>query len=252
MSTMQEIKKLQADTRKLKERLTVESNDSFAKLERLESLCRQQEYWREDLKTLSNVPGLKHPQWYVVDIPFAYGETSVQANEVIISAKNAFVCTQVQSYFLIEDEDLFNYRTTEIVAPFSPGDAKGRVLPCSAFKPYIEGLKVLGMSPKLTFSEYGIFLSPFLPDGYRYPEFEFQLEVEGSGRFWASPKVPAAAFQGVDNPFYLGFEGVVENVDKLKVYAYPTTSVNLKGTVRFVFHGYSIGSDISIQDQIRN
>ena len=55
---------------------------------------------------------------------------------------------------------------------------------------------------------------------------------------------------GENNPLYLGFEGVVENVDKIKVYAYPMTSVNLKGTVRFVLHGYSIGSNITLESQL--
>lgn len=242
---------LQSDVRKLKEKFHIETNESSAKLEHLEMLCEKSNYWRNSIKTLSNVPGIKQPQWYVVDIPFEYGATSVQAREVNLSATNAFVCTQMQSYYLVtdDDEDHFVFQTNLAVTALGTG----RTLPCSAFHPYLEQLKVQGQSPLQTF---GINTPPIIaPDtvrgyGFVYPEFEFQIEIEGSGRFWCSPKTPAAAFYGENNPLYLGFEGVVENVDKIKVYAYPTTAVNLKGTVRFVLHGYSIGSDITLQSQL--
>lgn len=235
---------LQADVRKLKEKFHAETNESFAKLEHLEMLCKKSDYWRKSIKTLSNVPGIKQPQWYVVDIPFEYGATSVQAREVNLSATNAFVCTQMQSYYVVTDTTRENFDNIGIGSAVDTGT--GRILPCSAFQPYTQGLKVQGRSPLLTFGQ-ATTTSYF---GYQYPEFEFQIEIEGSGRFWCSPKTPAAAFYGENNPLYLGFEGVVENVDKIKVYAYPTTSVNLKGTVRFVLHGYSIGSNITLQSQL--
>lgn len=233
---------LQSDVRKLKEKFHAETNESSAKLDHLEMLCKNSNYWRNSIKTLSNVPGIKQPQWYVVDIPFEYGATSVQAREVNLSATNAFVCTQMQSYYVVTDNDVdhFEYSTPTYLGT-------GRTLPCSAFHPYMQGLKVQGQAPLLTFGKTD---TPLAFVGFQYPEFEFQIEIEGSGRFWCSPKTPAAAFYGENNPLYLGFEGVVENVDKIKVYAYPTTSVNLKGTVRFVLHGYSIGSNITLQSQL--
>tara|TARA_B100000900_G_scaffold414578_1_gene441618 strand:+ start:3756 stop:4499 length:744 start_codon:yes stop_codon:yes gene_type:complete len=234
---------LQSDVRKLKEKFHAETNESSAKLEHLEMLCKKSNYWRNSIKTLSNVPGIKQPQWYVVDIPFEYGATSVQAREVNLSANNAFVCTQMQSYYLVTDTTVSNF---DFSLATSVGAGTGRTLPCSAFQPYMQSLKVQGQSPLLTFGKTAG--STFF--GFQYPEFEFQIEIEGSGRFWCSPKTPAAAFYGENNPLYLGFEGVVENVDKIKVYAYPTTSVNLKGTVRFVLHGYSIGSNITLQSQL--
>jgi len=239
---------LQSDVRKLKERFHAETNESFAKLEHLGMLCKKSSYWRNDIKTLSNVPGIKQPQWYVVDIPFEYGATSVQAREVNLSATDAFVCTQMQSYFHITDTNEVHFRNEETIP--SVGVGTNRSLPCSAFHPYLEGLKVQGQAPFFTFGVFQPGFNKLFGNGYQYPEFEFQIEIEGSGRFWCSPKTPAAAFYGENNPLYLGFEGVVENVDKIKVYAYPTTSVNLKGTVRFVLHGYSIGSDITLQSQL--
>lgn len=234
---------LQSDVRKLKEKFHAETNESFAKLEHLQMLCEKSNYWRNSIKTLSNVPGIKQPQWYVVDIPFEYGATSVQAREVNLSANNAFVCTQMQSYFVVTDTTDEHFRNTS--ATFYLGT--GRTLPCSAFHPYTQSLKVQGRSPLITFGSLDSNTNYF---GFQYPEFEFQIEIEGSGRFWCSPKTPAAAFYGENNPLYLGFEGVVENVDKIKVYAYPTTPVNLEGTVRFVLHGYSIGSNITLQSQL--
>lgn len=232
---------LQSDVRKLKEKFHVETNESFAKLEHLEMLCDKSNYWRNSVKTLSNVPGIKQPQWYVVDIPFEYGATSVQAREVNLSATNAFVCTQMQSYYIVTDTTQERFKNISTLAT-----GTGRTLPCSAFQPYTQSLKVQGRSPLLTFGNTAV--SNYF--GYQYPEFEFQIEIEGSGRFWCSPKTPAAAFYGENNPLYLGFEGVVENVDKIKVYAYPTHSIPLEGKVRFVLHGYSIGSDITLQSQL--
>ena len=112
----------------------------------------------------------------------------------------------------------------------------------------MQGLKVQGQAPILTFGKTD---APLAFVGFQYPEFEFQIEIEGSGRFWCSPKtLLEEGFIDENNFLYLGFEGVVENVDKIKVYAYPTTSVNLKGTVRcFVLHGYSIGSNITLESQ---
>ena len=242
-----DIKEIKSEVSKLKERLVAESSDSNAKLERLQALYRVQDYWRTDVKTLSDVPGIRQPQWYVVDIPFEYGATEVQAREVNMSANNAFVCTQVQSYYLSTDSDTTHYDDVSGLVKGNSGE--GRLLPCSAFAPYVGLQKVLGMAPLLAFSTVPGLIT-FPGQGQLYPELEFQIEIEGSGRFWVSPKMPAAAFYGVANPMYLAFEGVVENVDKIKVYAYPTTAINLKGTVRFVLHGYSIGSDITLQKQI--
>ena len=160
---------LQSDVRKLKERFHVETNESFAKLEHLGMLCKKSNYWRNSIKTLSNVPGIKQPQWYVVDIPFEYGATSVQAREVNLSATNAFVCTQMQSY----------YQVTDTVNAHFVGEGgttnlgTNRLLPCSSFHAYAENLKVQGSAPMLTFASQG---ASFRYIGYTYPEF-FQLSI---------------------------------------------------------------------------
>jgi len=241
MSDLQKkVEDLRSSVSKLKETFSVESKDSLAKLDRLRSLYRKQDYWRDSVNNIDAIPGVRQPHWYVVEIPFQHGDSNVRANEVIVSAEGAFVCSQVQSYYLITDEDSSHYNQINY-------NAAGRVVPTSAFTPYTNALKVLGYATALTFcynSSQGESRT-----GAFYPEFEFQIEIEGSGRFWASPKIPAKSFYGVNKPFDLGMQGIVENVDKIKVYAYPTSPIELDGTVRFVFHGHSIGSSVTLQNR---
>lgn len=245
-----EISELSSDVARLKEDFKVESESTESKLSRLSEVLKSQTYWRNEIKTLSDVPGIRKPQWYVVDIPFDYGAEDATSRIVNMSADNAFVCRQIQSYFLIQDDNEDRYKVGTIVSPLPSYQANGRVVPTSACYPYIQQAKFESFPLTQTFANYNFGPLEVRGIGVTYPDFEFKIEIEGTGRYWASTWIPAMAFQGVQEPFYLGFEGVVENTDKIRIHANPTVAVPLKGVVRFVMHGYSIGSKISVRDQL--
>lgn len=78
------------------------------------------------------------------------------------------------------------------------------------------------------------------------PEFSFQIEIAGSGRFWTNRAIPAAAFYGQYNPLYTGIAGWVERTDRIVVHVTPNVAVPLKGTVKVVFHGYQILGHVNV------
>ena len=231
---------IRSEISRLRTELSAESKDTYAKLQHLQVLYSKQDYWQTDATNVNNLPGIRQPHWYTADVAFESGDIDVRSVEVNMSARNAFVCTQMQSYYEVTDKDSDNYIRN---LPGNTSNASGRHLPSSSFKPYMEQLKAIGKGPGFTFGR----LNPFFGNGEYYPELFYRIEVEGSGRFWASPKIPAAAFYGVETPLYLGMEGIVENVDKIKLYVYPASPISLDGIVRFVFHGYHIGSDVTLK-----
>jgi hypothetical protein len=78
------------------------------------------------------------------------------------------------------------------------------------------------------------------------PEFSFQIEIAGSGRFWTNRALPAASFYGETNPLYSGIAGWVERTDRIVLHCTPETSVPVGGRVRMVFHGYQILGHVNI------
>jgi len=240
-----EIKELASEVSSLKSQISSASKSVISRQNQLNALLKLQKFAREDIKTLSAFPGIKQPKWYSADIDFEYGDFEEKVGQALISADSAFVCTQVQSYFIVKDTDLDHYPENAYLPLVLPTHtAQGRVLPCSGLKPYMGDC----LFNDIYFSGVQGFGFIFAPHwGQLYPELDFKIEVMGTGRYWASQWVPSFAFFGAQSPFYLGYEGVVENSDRLAVYANPTVPMGLKGTVRFVFHGYSISSKVSTQ-----
>lgn len=242
-----DIQNLNSEIARFKESLSLDEETNEAKLLRLSKIVQSQSFWRNEIKSLDDVPGIRKPQWYVVDIPFEYGD-EIERNAVVnISANNAFVCRQMQSYYLLTDDDEDHYERNATDPHFQ---SRGRTLPTSAFYPYMQASKISSNALIGAFSKATYPTGTIVEEGYMYPDFEFRIEIEGTGRYWVSEKIPAASLYGVFEPFYLGFQGVLENTDKVRVYATPTTPIGLKGVVRLVMHGYSIGSQISIQNQL--
>lgn len=211
---------------------------------------------RAKVQNLEDVPGVRTPRWYVVDIDFTYGSTSPQFNSTQISADGPFVCTQIQPYFLVTDTNYQHYQgdsggtpnPNPAAAPF----AAGRYLPCTAsviLSNTLNNLPVFAATGAPGFSDAALTLEKGpLRD---FPEFSFQIQVGGSGTFWTQNRtVPAAAFYGYTEPQYTGVQGFVERTDRLLVYANPETPVPLDGRVRMVFHGYQILGDIKISQML--
>jgi hypothetical protein len=222
-------------------------------------------------KGMSDIKGRRIPKWYELNIPFEYGETQPKKASVEIS--NApFVCTQIQPYYLISDTDPTHFplvSSNEGVeyanGEFGFTNAVGRMYPCTAFfaNIYRQIFNTLDGSPfgpaaqneyiADIFSSYEVAGVPkpslFRGYGWNYPEFDFEIQIQGSGRYWTSDKTPAPAFYGGFNPLYLGYEGFVDTSDRLIVTAHPTTeTINTTGIVRFVFFGYEISTDLTLSD----
>ena len=240
------VKDLQSQVEDTRRGAANEAEFAETRLRRLEGMLSKQRFARNDTKDLSDFPGIKQPKWYVVDIPFSYGDTESKRGEVVISADGAFVCTQVQSFYLITDTDIAHYDAGR--------GAPGRTLPTSSYRQYFGQM---ARNPLSLYSAYGSStIFTFLLRNYAFntQEFDFEIEVEGTGRYWTSGAIPGHVFGGAVEPSYLAFEGVIENSDRLVVYAHPAldqTGVTLDGKVRFVFHGYSISSKLSTKSFIK-
>lgn len=250
-----EISQVQKEISELKTRLSHDNDVSETVFNRLQALVQKMPKWTGDIKSLDSIPGLKTPKWYSVDIPFEFGDTLEKSGEISISTEGPFVCTQIQTYFLVEDTDPEHYPS--VGASFQPCEstAAGRILPCSSYIAQLQNLTYTYFFNYFwAYSSYTEIAPPtrlMRGRGWNYPEFDFKIKIDGSGRYWAGSRVPAPSFYGFTNPLYLGFPGVVENTDKIIVTAYPTTpTVNLKGTVKMIFHGYQIRGNLNITREL--
>jgi len=245
-------KDLRAEISRLQSSLTQNTALHNAKVrsveERLESLSKL----NSKIKSIDDIPGVRTPRWYVVDIDFDYAETAPRSNTVQISPDGPFICTQIQPYFLVLDTDYTHYQSSDGL-PLPPATtplAYGRYLPCTA--------AVMLDSQLFNLAQYAAVGAPGfagvgVPKGplRDFPEFSFQIQVAGSGTFWTQNRtVPAAAFYGYTEPLYSAIQGYVERTDRILVNAHPQTSVPLKGRVRMVFHGFQILGHIKVADML--
>lgn len=219
-----------------------------------------------NVHTLQDVVGRRSPKWYEVDIPFTFGDTVSSTASVEIS-DGPFVCTQVQPLYFITDEDVSHFPLVNDAAgdypngSFATVNAAGRMYPCSAFLPTWTqmsfGELLSSTSPGANdfryiadiFSSYVNLGGDLLRGrGWNYPEFDFSIQIQGSGRYWAN-NIPACAFYGANGPLYLGTGGVVDANDRVVITAKPTVpEITTTGIVRFVLSGYEIRTDLTLSD----
>lgn len=252
-SVRAQLEDIQKEISEIKSANTLDKDVASAVLERLDKRLRKIDIWRNNLKFLEDVPGLRAPKWYTVDIPFDFGETESKAREIIISNEGPFMCTQIQAYYLVTDADSEHYVQGDV--PFL-SNALGRTLAPTAFFPTM-GWGQLPYFDNLfnVFSSYVNELTGVLVRGrgWNLPDFDIQIEVSGSARYWAGEPIPIASLYGVINPEYTGICGVVQQTDRLVVRAYPTTNtVNLSGVLRVVFHGSQIQGNIDLTQYLGN
>jgi len=266
-----EVLELSDECVSLKAQVQDAKTNAFSKLSALRESLSQSSTPIQTYKGLAEIKGRRMPKWYELNIPFDYGETQAKKASIEIS-NNPFICTQIQPYYLISDTDPTHFAFTTSFAVGSPylngnfgtTNAVGRMYPCTAFFAlmYRQMYNTLDV-PSGDASQYEYIADIFssyevatLPDpslyrgiGWNYPEFDFEIQVQGSGRYWTSGKTPAPAFYGGFNPLYLGYEGFVDTSDRLIVTAHPTTeTINTSGIVRFVFFGYEIVTDLTLSD----
>lgn len=242
------ISSTQTEIANLRKSIKSDKRMSTAVLEDLQQRLKRSSSWNRSVKDLEDLPGLKVPKWYMVEIPFDYGDTSSKTGEVIISAEGPFVCTQIQTYYRITDTDTLHYPNPYQLS----STAVGRLISATSFFPLMGDLQVCRFLDWQTqFSAYSSGGASLIGQGYVYPEFDLQIHIEGSGRAWAGDRTPAAAFYGVGNPLFTGISGVVEHSDRIEVLGAPSIpKVTLAGKLTTVFHGYHIGGTVDFYESL--
>lgn len=239
--------------------------------EALSSLSNQCEGINSQLNSvhsIDEIEGRRSPKWYVVEIPFEYGESKSQSNTIEIETE-PFICTQVQCSYLITDTNPEHFPYSQPSKKiYSNANPAGRSLPCTSYFTTCATMRYqystlldigyYAFSPTSTdFFTLGEVFSSFTDVsgavargfGWNYPEFDFEISIVGSGRHWTSGKLPAPALFGGSNPLYLGTHGFIDGADRLQVIAHPTIpTINTKGIVRVTFFGYEIETTSIISD----
>jgi hypothetical protein len=197
-------------------------------------------------KRLADIPGMRTPAWYRVNVDFAHGDMQSKFGQTQISPIGPFICTQIQCYYQVTDKvsaDYFKFATSVT------SNAAGRTLPSASMWPLV-GRLTYTVSTLVFADDYiGNIYGLFGANGY--PDFNIQIEIAGSNRKWTgNHQVPAAAFYGYLNPLYAGFEGVVENTDSIVVHAMPSSADGIYAAGTFVaeFHGYHINAHVKVKD----
>lgn len=212
------------------------------------------------IKTLEDLPGIKIPKWYVVELPFeAFAPMNSEVTRsVIINAEGPIVITQMNPVWQITQQTIpdgdfaYEYFANPNAIVGTTSLPTNRIVPCTAFANVVNSL---GRTNTTGLGYQNPSLNELLarPSTIPYgplsdlPEIAFQIEIIGSGRFWTNDFIPAPAFFGYDGkPLYLGISGYIGPTDKLKITAKTTTKRYAEGKVRFCIHGYEIIGKVDI------
>ena len=247
------ITSLQNELMSQKTRNLKEEELSRMKLDELQTKLKAVDRWSNVVRDLEDIPGVRTPRWYEVDVNFERGDNQLRFNSVEISPDGPFVITQLSPYYTYvsdtTDAAFANITSSKNVA--------GRTVACSAY-PYLLGALGSTNNPQSAVAT-APFANALIGDIAdvapapaeasplsAIPEFSFQIEIAGSGRFWTNRAIPASAFYGESNPLYSGIAGWVERTDRIVLHVTPETTVPIGGRVRMVFHGYQILGHVSI------
>ncbi len=250
--------------------LKKEMNDVFNNLEN----TRKQ--FKSKFKRLEDIPCVKEPKWYEIQIPYEpiYSELLAASEKVElqdlsgyvnINPEGPFVITQITPLWEITDTAVLTEipggggfsRYERFANPNNPSGAAGlgnlsaptgRILPCTSFDFLVNSLGKANngyIEPSLDnlFDRFAASNGVLLD----VPEWQFQIEIGGSGRFWTNSYVPAHAFYGVKgSPLYLGTAGWVKGGDRVVLHAKTASPIFYKGRIRFIMHGYQMLGKIDI------
>lgn len=237
------INSLQSELINLKGSASKDVEMARMRYQELNKRISEMDRWNEAVRTLNEIPGVRTPRWYEVDVFFDRNDSNLRFNSTEISPDGPFIITQMQVYYTYSD-------TTEDANVTGGAPVTGRTVPCTAY-PFLLGSfgqeagNANFMLGNLTNSATGA-PAPLAA----IPEFSFQIEIAGSGRFWTNQSIPAAAFYGLNAPLYSGIAGWVERTDRIVVHCTPDIPVPLEGRVRMVFHGYQILGHIKIGEAL--
>jgi hypothetical protein len=243
---------LQQELMSQKSRGLKEEELTRMKLGEYEKKLSEVDRWSNVVRDLEDIPGVRTPRWYEVDVTFARGDTTLSFNSAEISPDGPFVITQMMPYYTYTEDTT----TAAFEKITSQKAVAGRTVPCSAYPFLLSSLgNTTGQAAIYTGALIGDLCDPTAGGGggaaapaplSAIPEFSFQIEIAGSGRFWTNRAIPAASFYGEFNPLYAGIAGWVERTDRIVLHCTPETAVPIGGRVRMVFHGYQILGHVNI------
>ena len=237
-------------------------NTAFDRIDAIDS-------WATFIDGVADLPGVKQPKWYKIEIPFEYNEIQERSGQVQISASGPFVCTQMQSYFKITDPDPDHYPYYYNVSGDSDSTiartntAIGRrIAPTSYFgianrewqTPTI--LTPTFPSNNLVigelFSKYTDGADDYWYEGWSYPELDIRIQTANNNSYWTGlGSIPSAALYGAESPLYLATPSIVQASDSIVAFARPSTaSVPIKGNYVLIMHGYHIGLHADIDEML--
>lgn len=244
-----ELKQFEVDLKKLSTDLTALSEDLTPRF-----------------KEIEDIPGIRTPKWYEVLIPFEQGYDSSLTKSIQINPEGPFIITQITPVWEIAStSNMISYFANTIVGTLAGATIlanvpENRILPCTAFPMIVNNLGVTNTTgsgyntpslSQLCSTVSGGLGNPFSGPLRDIPEFEFNIEIAGSGRYWTTGAVPAAAFYGyMGQPLYLASAGWIERTDNIVIHARPLVPIPHYGTVRFCLHGYQILGHISITEAL--
>lgn len=219
--------------------------------------------WATFIHDLADLPGTREPKWYRVSIPFEYGDQQERFSQVQISPTGPFVCTQMQAYYKITDTDPTHYsperENLNVITPIvQQYTANGRTMLPTSYFGVLE--RWLTYFPNFTAEPNGVIggsFSSYLDgasvlqrgDGWNYPEFDLRIQTASNESFWTGlNSIPMACVFGSSEPLYISRPSIVKATDSLVVYAKPSIpTINLTGSVEFVFHGYQINAHLNLE-----
>jgi len=202
-------------------------------------------------KSIEDIPGIRTPKWYDVDIAFEAGEVAERIFSTQINAEGPFIITQITALW-----EILDINPDDFANPPAQITNKGRILPCTAYPMIVNNLGITNSTtayntPSLSQLCNRTGANTTWGPLSDVPEFDFQIEIGGSGRFWTNQPISAAALYGYGGqPMYMGVQGWIERSDRLIVHATPLITVPNKGKVRMSFHGYQILTHVSISEAL--
>lgn len=174
-------------------------------------------------RTIDDIPGIRTPRWYTVEIAVAELSTARANNTINIDPAGPFIVEQIQA--------MWQYTDTDIV----PAGLLGRVLPISAYGMLIANGGQTAIATIITN------LVSFVP------EISLEIEVSGSGRFWTNQKLYGPSlYCAPNNPLYLGTQGWVDTTDAIRTWITPEVAMTFAGKVIVTYHGFQILTSLRI------
>jgi hypothetical protein len=220
-----------------------------------------------NVKDLDDIPGVRTPKWYQGVIAFDYNDNAERFVSIDINPEGPFVITKITPLWAVGNGivptggnsiDYFTNGNPAPIIPVPSGNSlvsSGRILPCTAYPLIAQNFGYENPSGNQSLQKY-LYRNDAVQTFYwgvfsDIPEFFFQVEVAGTGKFWTTQAISAAAFYGYfGQPLHTGVLGWVERGDRISIRAIPAVAVPHVGRVVFVLEGFQILGDVNISKEL--